>query len=226
MSPERYWPEKGSCSCLCLLTMIKRIYFVSSFFDFPFFTYYSSLFPSYSSRDVESSLGNAGFKDKSRKMKGNRPLPSKWALAFASANRADRLLRETVTICKGLLTGVFVTLLKAVVRHCFLAWQTFPPADGIRSSFLPDMWQNHTEDACSQPKLSWFWSVCTTACFSYTLKMVIQASVSYKIIQEKKPIKDSCSEKFELFVLKEKPWAAITFIFSLLWCLPSGFLEK
>lgn len=129
-------------------------------------------------------------------------------------------------ICKVLLTGIFVTQPKAVVRHCFLAWQTLPPADGIRSSFLPDMCQNHTEDACVRSKLSSFWLVCTTACFSSTLKMITQASVTYKMIKERKAINGSCFEKFGLFLLKEKPWAAITFIFSLLWCLPSGFSEK
>lgn len=61
---------------------------------FPVFTNYSILFPSYSRRDVESPLGSTGFKGKSGKIKENRPLPSKWASAVASAKVADWLLGE------------------------------------------------------------------------------------------------------------------------------------
>lgn len=152
-------------------------------FFFPVFTSYSILFPLYSRRDVESPLGISAFKDKSGKIKGNRPLPSKWSLTVASANVADWLHREKLWWFARFCRQIGYV---GLVRHRFFAWQTLPPADGIRISFLPNMHQNHTEDACDQSKLSWFWSVCTTACFSYTLKTVIPVSVSYKIIGKKR----------------------------------------
>lgn len=159
-SPESCCHEERSCSCLCLLTTINRIHLTSSSFSLPFFTYYSSSFPIIWQQRYCTFMGQYWTQRQSRIMKGNGPLPSKGAWSPCCLYRKS-VTGKIVKTGKILLPGMFGTQTNATVRHCSLAWQTHPPADGIPSSFLPDTHQNNIKDACAQLKLSWLWSVCT-----------------------------------------------------------------
>lgn len=156
------------------------------------------------------------------KKKGSGPVPSKYALTVASANRADG------KNCNDIHSQIFVTQPKAVVRHHrLLAWQALLQQMALIAHFSLILHQNHT-DGYAQSKLSCFWSVCKAACFSSALKIIIQASVSYKIIKEKKAINSTCFVKFRCRILfpQNKSLGLISLLFSLYYDACQVFFQE